>query len=147
MNVKTKTMGVKTVEQKQIVTFPEGLFGFEENKQYAILESEYNPFLWLQSLDDEKLAFLIVDPFMICADYEADIDDESLSRIGVKAPDDVIVMAIVTVPTDGSHITANLQGPVVINKKNNLCEQIILSDNRWTTKHDIIDALKKRGGK
>lgn len=147
MDIKTKTMGIKTIEQKQIVTFPEGLFGFEENKKYAIIESEYSPFIWLQSLDDEKLAFLIVDPFIICTDYEADIDDESLAKIDVKSPEDVIVMAILTVPTDGSHITANLQGPIVINKKNNLCEQIILSDNKWTTKHDIIDALKIREGK
>jgi flagellar assembly factor FliW len=147
MDIKTKTMGIKKVEQNQIVTFPEGLFGFEDYKKYAIIASEYNPFLWLQSLDDEKLAFLIVDPFIICADYEADIDDESLVKIGVKAPEDVIVMSIVTVPSDGSHVTANLQGPIVINKKNNLCEQTILSDNRWTTKHDIIDALKKREGK
>lgn len=138
---------MKNVEQKQIVTFPDGLFGFEDYKKYAIIESEYTPFIWLQSLDDEKLAFLIVDPFIICADYEADIDDENLSKIGINTPEDVIVMAIVTVPSDGSHITANLQGPIVINKKNNMCEQIILSDNRWTTKHDIIDALKQREGK
>ncbi|MCK9169356.1 MAG: flagellar assembly protein FliW [Treponema sp.] len=148
MDIQTKTMGTKKIEQSQIVTFPQGLFGFEKYKKYAVIESEYTPFLWLQSLDDEKLAFLIVDPFIICTDYEADIDDESLLKIGVKAPEDVIVMCIVTVPSDGSsHITANLQGPVVINKKNNLCEQTILGDNRWTTKYDIIDALKKREGK
>jgi flagellar assembly factor FliW len=147
MDVQTKTMGIKKIDSEQIVTIPDGLFGFEEYKKYAVLESEFSPFFWLQSLDDEKLAFLIVDPFVICTDYEADIDDESLAKIGVESPEDVIVMAIVTVPSDGSHITANLQGPVVINKKNNRCKQIILSDNRWTTKHDIIDALKKREGK
>lgn len=144
MDVKTKTMGMKHVDQSQIVTFPEGLFGFEQYKKYAIIESEYTPFLWLQSVDDEKLAFLIVDPFIICADYEADIDDASLRKVGVKSPEDVIVMAIVTVHSDGSPITANLQGPLVINKKNNMCEQVILSDSRWTTRHDIIEALKQK---
>ena len=148
MDVKTKTMGVKEVDSSQIVTFPDGLFGFEDFKKYAVIDSEYEPFIWLQSVDDEKLAFLIVDPFIICRNYEADIDDESLKKINVKSPEDVIVMAIVTVPSDGSHITANLQGPIVINKKNNLCEQVILSDNRWTTKQDIIEALKNnREGK
>lgn len=148
MDVKTKTMGVKEVDSSQIVTFPDGLFGFEDFKKYAVIDSEYEPFIWLQSVDNEKLAFLIVDPFIICSNYEADIDDESLKKINVKSPEDVIVMAIVTVPSDGSHITANLQGPIVINKKNNLCEQVILSDNRWTTKQDIIEALKNnREGK
>ena len=134
MDVKTKTMGVKSVEENHIVTFPEGLFGFEDYKKYATIESQWAPLIWLQSLDDERLAFLLIDPFLICGDYEADIED-------------LIVMAVVTVPSDGSAVSANLQGPIVINKKNNLCVQVILSDSRWTTKHAIIDALKKRGGK
>ena len=147
MDVKTKAMGVKSVEENHIVTFPEGLFGFEDYKKYATIESEWAPLIWLQSLDDERLAFLLIDPFLICDDYEADIDDESLKKIDVRSPEDLIVMAVVTVPSDGSAVTANLQGPLVINKKNKLCVQVILSDGRWTTKHAILDALKKRGGK
>ena len=65
----------------------------------------------------------------------------------MRSPEDLIVMAVVTVPSDGSAVTANLQGPLVINKKNKLCVQVILSDGRWTTKYAILDALKKRGGK
>src|SRR5574344_480908 len=68
MDVKTKTKGVVKVEPKQIVTVPEGLFGFEDYKKYAIIESEYKPFIWLQSVDDENLAFLMVDPFIVCGD-------------------------------------------------------------------------------
>ena len=54
-------------------------------------------------------------------------------------------MTIVTIPTDGSAITANFLGPIVINRKNNKCMQVILTDNRWTTKFDIIESLKKKG--
>ncbi|MCR5402020.1 MAG: flagellar assembly protein FliW, partial [Treponema sp.] len=52
---------------------------------------------------------------------------------------------IVTIPSDGSDITANFLGPLVINRKNNQCMQVILSDSRWTTKFNIIEALKKKG--
>lgn len=130
------------MEEIREVVFPNGLFGFEKYTRYTIKDSEYAPFLRLQSLEDRNLSFLIVDPFIIFADYEADIDDESLSKIDVKSADDIIVMSIVTVPRDGSDITANLQGPIVINKKSNLCEQVILSDAKWRTKHSIKDALK-----
>ena len=92
-----------------------------------------------------NLAFLIVDPFLISSNYETDIDDESLAKIGIESPEDIIIMTIVTVPQDGSAITANFQGPLVINKKNRQCMQVILSDNRWTTKVNIIDALKAKG--
>ena len=53
-------MGVKNVEENHIVTFPEGLFGFEEYKKYATIESEWAPLIWLQSLDDEHLTFLLI---------------------------------------------------------------------------------------
>lgn len=129
------------VTEVREVVFPNGLFGFEQYKKYTITDSEYAPFLRLQSLEDSTLSFLIVDPFVIFSTYEADIDDESLSKIDVKSPDDIVVMAIVTVPNDGSEITANLQGPLVVNKRNNLCAQVILSDDRWGTKHSIRDAL------
>ena len=145
MEVLTKTKGRVEVEEKQIVTFPDGIMGFEQFKKYALINSEYEPFIWLQSLDKSSLAFLLVDPFLICGDYEADIDDASLARIGIESPEDLVVMTIVTIPTDGSAITANFLGPIVINRKNNKCMQVILTDNRWTTKFDIIESLKKKG--
>lgn len=145
MDVVTKSNEVVKVSEKQIFDFPYGLLGFEQYKKYALIESEYEPFFWLQSLDEQKLAFLLVDPFLICNSYEADIDDESLKMIEVQSPEDIIVMTTVTIPSDGSIITANLLGPIVINRKNNKCLQVVLNDNKWTTKYDIVEALKKRG--
>jgi flagellar assembly factor FliW len=137
MEVETKSKGRVSVTEKQIITIPDGLFGFEKYKKYALIDSDYTPFIWLQSLDESGLAFLIIDPFSICSDYEADIDDESLKKIGITLPEDIVVMAIVTVPSDGGPVTANLQGPIVINRKNNRCMQVILSDSHWTTKYRI----------
>ena len=145
MDVVTKSNEVVKVSEKQIFDFPYGLLGFEQYKKYALIESEYEPFFWLQSLDEQKLAFFLVDPFLICNSYEADIDDESLKMIEVQSPEDIIVMTTVTIPSDGSIITANLLGPIVINRKNNKCLQVVLNDNKWTTKYDIVEALKKRG--
>jgi len=145
MEVQTKSNGIVNVEEKQLVTFPNGIMGFEKYTKYALIESEYQPFIWLQSLEDKNLAFLMIDPFIISNDYEADIDDESLKSIGVTSPEDIIVMTIVTIPNDGSAITANFLGPIVINRKTNVCAQVVLSDNRWTTKFNIVEALKKKG--
>ncbi len=145
MEVKTKVNGIVNVEEKQLVTFPEGLLGFEKYKKFALIDSEYEPFIWLQSTEESNLAFLMIDPFLICNDYEADIDDSTLKNIGVESAEDIIIMTLVTIPKDGSAITANFLGPIVINKKNHKCLQVILNDNRWTTKFDIVKALKKKG--
>jgi len=146
MEITTKANGKKEVSEDKLLTIPEGLFGFEQYTKYAIIDSEYEPFLWLQSIEDSNLAFLIVDPFLICGDYETDIDDELLLKIGIKKPEDIIIMTIVTVPGNGEPITANFQGPLVINKANKKCMQVILNDSRWTTKVNIIEALNKKGG-
>lgn len=141
MKVQTKARGIIEVDDSHILNMPEGLFGFEDYNQYALIESEYEPFIWLQSTQDENLAFLIVDPFLICSTYETDIDDESLKKIGITKPEDIIVMTIVTIPSDGSNITANFQGPLVINKSTQKCMQVIVNDNRWSTKVDVVKLL------
>ena len=86
MKVLSKTMGSVEVAEEHIINIPQGLFGFEEYTDFALITSEYQPFVWLQSLQDNALAFLVIDPFIICEDYEVDIDDRELSKIGIKAP-------------------------------------------------------------
>lgn len=149
MDVRTKAGKTIQVEGKDLLEIPEGLFGFEEYKNYAIYESEYPPFMWMQSTDEPSLAFLIVDPFLVADDYELDVDDKALAKIGITNPAEVCVMAIVTIPAGGTPVTANLQGPLVLNRTNNKAMQVILNSNKWTTKHDIMKALKAkdaRGG-
>lgn len=146
MDVKTKIGATVSVDENHILNFPEGLFGFELYHNYAIFDSEYSPFMWMQSLEDSNLAFLIVDPFLICSDYELDVDDKTLLKIGITSPKDVIVMSIVTIPKDGSAVTANLQGPIIINRNNKQCMQAVLNSTQWTTKFDIIKALKSKEG-
>jgi len=146
MELISKTMGKITISDNQLLTIPDGLYGFEDYTKFALINSEYEPFLWLQSTESPDLAFLIIDPFLVSSDYETNIDDDSLAKIGITKPEDIIIMTIVTVPSDGSPITANFQGPLVINKQNKKCMQIILNDNRWSTKVNIVEALSKKGG-
>lgn len=145
MELLTKARGKIEITEDRLLTIPEGLFGFEQYTKFALVDCEYEPFIWLQSCEDPNLAFLIVDPFLICSSYETDIDDESLKKIDITKPEDIIIMTIVTVPHDGSAITANFQGPLVINKNNHKCMQAILSDGKWSTKVNIVDALNSKG--
>ncbi|MDD7268283.1 MAG: flagellar assembly protein FliW [Treponema sp.] len=147
MEIMTKAKGKMDISEENLLTIPEGLFGFEEYTKFALVDSDYEPFIWLQSTENPNLAFLIVDPFLISSIYETDIDDDTLAKIGITKPEDIIIMTIVTVPNNGAPITANFQGPIVINKKNHQCMQVILNDNRWSTKVNIIEALKSKGVK
>ncbi len=141
MQIKTKTMGLIEISEEQLIKIPSGIFGFEDYTKYALIDCRIKPFIWLQSLDESALAFLMIDPFIINPDFEVDIDDKELGKIGIKDPSEVLVMAIVTVPNDGSHVTANLRGPIIINKKTHEAMQAVLNDPKWTTKFDIVSAL------
>ena len=141
MKVATKAYGHIDVNERQRVSFPSGLLGFESFKDYVLLDAERQPFYWLQSLDVEQVAFVLINPFLFRPDYEMNIDNEELLPIGITDPGKAIIFSIVTIPADGSPMTANLQGPVVINRDNRLGLQAILTDSRWKTKHDIIAEL------
>ena len=144
MDIKTKHMGIVSVPQEQIIKMPNGLIGFEQYTEYALIESEYKPFIWMQSTQESSLAFLTIDPFLVCDEYEVDIDDSSLATIDIKSPSDIFVLTIITITEGSKNITANFQGPVIVNKKNHLAMQAISSDNRWTTKYNILAALSER---
>ena len=138
MKVKTKAYGTIEVDEQQRISFPQGLYGFETLKDYALLDADRQPFYWLQSVDAEEIAFILINPFLFRPDYEMDIDNETLHSIGVTDPGKALIFSIVTVPGDEGPITANLQGPLVINRDSRLGLQAVLTDLRWKTKHDIM---------
>lgn len=144
MTVETATQGKVEVSESRIITIPEGLFGFEEYTKFALIESGFSPFIWLQSLSDKNLAFLLIDPFLVDETYEADIDDKELLKIGLTDSRDVILLTVVTVPGGGEKVTANFQGPLVINRRNHTGMQVILDNPKYTTKHDIAGMLQAK---
>ena len=141
MKVATKAYGPIEVNEGQRIKFPNGLLGFESLKDYVLLDAERQPFYWLQSVDVEQIAFVLINPFLFRPDYEMNIDNEELLPIGITDPGKALIFSIVTILTDGSPMTANLQGPLVINRDNRVGIQAVLTDSRWKTKHDIIAEL------
>ena len=144
MKVNSKAFGLIDVDERQKIFFPQGLFGFDDYKDYVILDAEEQPFYWLQSVDEESIAFILINPFMFRPDYEVNIANEDLAEIDITSPEKALIFAIVTIPHDGS-MTANLQGPLVINRDNMTAKQAVLNDIRWNTRHNILEELKKAG--
>jgi flagellar assembly factor fliW len=145
MKIETKSMGVIEISDDQKITMPEGFYGFEDYHEFALIDSEQPPFYWVQSLEDKSLAFIVLDPFLFRPDYELEINDESLKPIGATNPENLLIFALVTIPVNGTPITANLQGPLVINKANKKGMQVVAGGEKWKTKHDVIAEMKAKG--
>jgi flagellar assembly factor FliW len=139
----TKAYGPVDVSEKQKILLPAGLFGFESLKDYVMLDAERQPFFWLQSTESVAVAFIMISPFLFRPDYELNLSDDELDDIGLSSPEAALVFSIVTIPSDGGPMTANLQGPIVINRDTRLGKQLILNDPRWKTRHDIMAELSE----
>jgi flagellar assembly factor FliW len=143
LKISTKAYGVIDVDERQQIVFPEGLYGFEAFKTYVLLDAEQQPYYYLQSVEAQGAMFILLKPFLFRPDYEIDVADEELAGIGITDPGKALVFTIVTVPSDGSPMTANLAGPIVINRERRIGKQIVLTDPRWKTKHDILKELSE----
>jgi flagellar assembly factor FliW len=141
VKVATKAYGLIEVDERQRIRFPLGLLGFEPITEYILLDAERQPFYWLQALEVEQVAFILINPFLFRPDYELDINDEELLDIGLSGPEKALIFSVVTIPPDANPMTANLQGPLIINRETRCGKQVVLSDSRWKTKHDIISEL------
>lgn len=144
VKVKTKPLGEVEVEEKQIVDFPDGIFGFDYIKKFVILDSsEKSPFKWMQALSEPELAFVIIRPVDFLVEYELLISQSDLESVEAESADELLVFSIVTIPSDPSDMTANLQGPVIINPKKRIGRQAISLSEKYRVKHKILDEIKK----
>jgi flagellar assembly factor FliW len=140
MRVQTRPFGEIEVSDRQKLRFAHGIFGFEGLESYVLLDASKPPFYWLQSLDRADLAFILLDPRLFIPDYRLDVDEEELAEIGVESPADLIDFAIVTIPEDPREMTANLQGPIVVNRRTLVARQCISRDPAHGVRHPVIGA-------
>jgi len=137
----TKPFGSVELNERQRIRFPFGVLGFESLHDYALLDAEQAPFYWLQSLQVVEIAFVLIEPRVFRPDYTLSVGAEELAEIGILRPEDALVFAIVTVPEEPRRMTANLQGPIIINKDSRTGRQSICSDPRWQVRHPILAEL------
>jgi flagellar assembly factor FliW len=141
MKVQTKAYGEIEIEDRQRISFPRGLFGFEELRDFALFDATQQPFYWLQSLERVEVAFVLIAPTFFRPDYTPDVDPAELEEIGIAAPDDMLVFSIVTIPPTGGRMTANLQGPLIFNKETHVARQSISTNPRWSVRHGILEEM------
>jgi len=144
VNVTSEVLGTLQVPRRDLLEFPSGLFGFPAARSWALLPTPREGVYWLQSVDYSALAFLLVDPFLYFPDrYQIDLAPVELARLGTPSPQDILVLAIVTMPLrTGEPCTANLQAPVLFNLRAQQACQSIRSDDGYSVREAFdIDLL------
>jgi len=145
IKVTTKPFGEIEVNELQIIDFPDGILGFDFIKKFIILDAgdPGSPFKWMQAFDEKDLAFVIIRPLDFMNEYELSISQNDLETVKASNIDELLVFAIVTIPENPRNMTANLQGPVIINPAKRIGKQAISLSDRYTVRHSILDEMKK----
>lgn len=137
MEVRTTRFGIIEIAEDRVITFPEGMLGFGDKKEYCLLQPGDDAcFFWLQCVQDPDLAFVVTDPTFFEQDYSVPIRPEQMESLGLGRLEDAQVFVIVN--KIGDQLTGNFQGPLIINTLSRVGEQMVLAEKKWTTRHPLM---------
>lgn len=138
MKIQTKFLGEVEIESNQTWSFPKGIPGFEDKKEFALLTIEGNAmFLVLQSLNTKDIAFIVANPYAIAQHYSFDIDESTIHTLEIQNEEDVMVLGVLSLKEPFETSTINLQAPLVFNTRTNKAKQMILNDSDFSMRHQI----------
>lgn len=145
MKISTSRFGNIEINDTELIVFDEGLLGFTEYHRYIVLNAnEHGPFRWLQCIDDGNLAFVVIEPLNFMFEYNIEISDEDAAFIDINRVEDAVIYVIVSIPKNPQDMTANLQGPLIINVVNRKGKQIVSIDPRHPVKIGILKEMERR---
>lgn len=148
MIYKTTRFGSLEVKDSEILNFPVGLYGFENERDFLRLPFDPNiesPMEWLQSLQTPGLAFVITDPFLYVPGYSVKLTENEKKQIRFEPGNTIMTRAIVTVPENYFEMTANLVAPLVINLDAGLARQFVLTSMEYDTRHYLLPQEVREG--
>ena len=144
MKITTTRFGELQVNKTDVLTFKEGILGFEQLKKFFVVDPcDSTLILWLQSIEDGAIAFPIIEPKIFKPDYIVKLLPAELISLSLEKIDNALVYSILTIPKDIQQMSANLKAPIVINRETKECRQIVLQDSKLSVKHEMYKQLKQ----
>ncbi len=144
MKIDTRKFGEIEIDEKKIMTMPDGLLGFPGFERFVLIEDPKTvPFCWFQSVEGASLALVVINPFVFKPDYSFDLKSVMDARKWKDAKEkELLVYVVVNISENGDakKITANLMGPLVINPKANEAVQVVMPNSDYSHQHLIIES-------
>ncbi|MCC0727040.1 flagellar assembly protein FliW [Clostridioides sp. ZZV14-6045] len=121
------------------VTLKKGILGFENLREYELLDIENNDTLKeFNSTEEDCIGFIIVSPFEIIKEYEIVLNQDIIENLEIESPNDIMIFNIITLGQTLEESTVNMKAPIVINIKNNYGMQIILQEEKYSIRHPLL---------
>jgi flagellar assembly factor FliW len=142
--VRVATVAGTTVEvpETALLTFIAPLLGFAHLRRFALHQPSPGPLHWLQSLDDAKTAFCVLEPFAAGLDPDYEISGADVADIGATGEADIIVYTLVVLERDPYKSRTNLRAPVLVGRRSRKAKQVVLTDQRLGLRHPLLQPPK-----
>ncbi len=141
MLLQTKYFGQVDCPEEHVFRFAGGLFGFEDEKRFALLpfEGSDGSLLCFQSVSTPQLAFVAVNPFSVKPDYAPALAEPELRELGVERSEDLCFYALCVVRSPVADSTVNLRCPVAVNDRTGQAMQVILDGGSYHMRHSLAE--------
>ncbi len=146
MEYTTKLFGKIDVTDDKIIEFPQGILGFEDLKKFALMfdseKSAPTGLNFMVSLDEPAFMMPVVTAVAVKPDYSPKISAEVEKAIGPLTEENVLVLVTMTIPSDITEMTVNLNAPIIINTETNKAIQSMVENEGYDIKYPIYEFLK-----
>jgi flagellar assembly factor FliW len=120
------------------ITFPEGLVGCPTWQHFLLLPNPFEGCGELTCLDDEGITLLVADPAWLGIPYQLEIDGDDADALHLMREDDARILCVLTIHHAVPMISANLAGPLIINRSERLGRQVILDHHAYPLRAPVI---------
>lgn len=140
LTVSSSRFGEIKADPDKIINMTSPFLGFPDSKRFILIpHGEDTPFMWLQSLDDPQLAFVVIPALTLVPEYHPALPAQTRQELKAGAEDELNILLLLTIPhSNPQKMTANLLGPLMINPEQRLAKQIILDPNRWDPRWPVF---------
>ena len=145
MIINTRLFNEVEVDDEKKLTFPGGIIGFPDLQNFVLIHDEEKSdgsIRWMQSIEEPNFAMPVVDPLIILPEYNPQVEEDLLKKLGEYSEGDLLVLVTITVPHDLTKMTVNLKAPFVINTATKKACQIIVED--YEVRFPIYEIFQKK---
>ena len=124
--IQSTLYGEIEVLPEQVYHFSSGIVGLEQLRKFALLPYEESELYTLQAFDDE-IGLMLVPASLTDQHLEFEVDQETVARLEIQSPEDVVVFYILRLIEGVPYI--NQKAPLLLSPNTKKgCQYIVQND-------------------
>ncbi len=138
MKISTTRFGMLDIDDREAITFPQGLVGFAEETSFVMLRPRPSSAVaWLQSTRTDWLALPVVGLESLAIDLDEESLRKAVQAANIAADEAFAALAVVNAPP-GAEATVNLLAPIVVNAETRRGAQVLADGLGGSTQHPLV---------